>query len=72
MPCVPCWQQRQMFVAAWRQGNPYAMAQAVRGGVHIAADKYIRGIKPAFPSVERQRRGGSGFHRAMPSRIMLA
>lgn len=44
MACVPCWQQRQMFVAAMRQGSPLGMMQAARTGVHIATDKYIRGI----------------------------
>lgn len=44
MPCIPCWQQRQLLMSAWHQGNPYTMLQAVRGGVHIATDKYIRGI----------------------------
>lgn len=44
MACTPCWQQRQMFLTAWRQGDPYAMARAARQGVYIATDKYIRGI----------------------------
>ena len=44
MACVPCWQQRQMFMTAWRHGNPYGMLRAATQGVHIATDKYLRGI----------------------------
>lgn len=44
MACPPCWQQRQVFVSAMRQGDAYLMAQAAMRGVHIATDKYIRGI----------------------------
>lgn len=44
MACTPCWQQRQMFLSAWRHGNPYGMMRAATQGVHIATDKYIRGI----------------------------
>lgn len=44
MACGPCWQQRQVFITAWRQGNPYAMLQAAGQGAVIATDKYIKGI----------------------------
>lgn len=44
MACLPCFQQRQVFMSAMRQGNPWMMAQAVRQGVHIATDKYVRGV----------------------------
>lgn len=44
MACTPCWQQRQLFMSMMRQGNPYGMYRAATQGVHIATDKYIRGI----------------------------
>lgn len=44
MACMPCWQQRQLLMNAWHQRNPYALWQAATQGVHIASDKYIRGI----------------------------
>lgn len=43
MACMACWQQRQVFYGAVRQGNPYAMARAVTRGVMIATDK-LRGV----------------------------
>lgn len=44
MSCTPCWQQRQLLMAALRQGDPWQMWRAASQGVHIASDKYIRGI----------------------------
>lgn len=41
MACTPCWQQRQVLMSAMRQGNPWMIARAVRGGVLIATDKYM-------------------------------
>lgn len=43
MPCIPCWQQRQLFMGAMRQGNPYQMWRVARQGAAIATDK-LRGI----------------------------
>lgn len=43
MPCVPCWQQRQLLMMGWQQRNPFVMMQATRRGIAIATDK-IRGI----------------------------
>lgn len=43
MPCVPCWQQRQLFMTGWQQRNPFVMMQATRRGIAVATDK-LRGI----------------------------
>lgn len=64
MACTPCWQQRQLFANAWRQGNPFIMAQVMQRSIAIATDK-MRGIDVnrkyggnAFAANSRQPRSG--------------
>ena len=67
MACMPCWQNRQLLMEAMRRGNPVMATRAAIQGVHIATDKYVRGIdvtkKYAAPltrsTVPVWRRGGN-------------